>query len=435
MSGYWLDIALVGILVLLNAAFAGSEMALVSLREGQLKQLERQGGTRAMRLVRLARDPNRFLATIQIGITLAGFLASATAAVSLAEPLVPHLSFLGAAARPAAVAGITLVLTFVTLVLGELAPKRLAMQMALPWALAVARPLDVLSTVSRPAVALLSASTNAVVRLLGGRAESEAEEISPEELRDLVTSHRDLNPEQREIISGALELHERKLREVLVPRGSVFVVNGDATLGEARAAMARSGHSRVPVTRQHHLDDVVGIVHWASVLEGGDQPVSTVATPALVLPDTGRISDALRHFKSERQQMALVIDEHGAVDGIVTLEDLLEEIVGEIWDETDRDVIGAERSADGALTLPGTFPIHDLEDVGVRLESAGGDYTTVAGLVLMQLGRVPDRTGDQVTVDGWRVEVLEVAHHAITRVRFTPDTAAAEGGAEETTAG
>ncbi len=429
MSGYWLDIALVGILVLLNAGFAGSEMALVSLREGQLKQLERQGGARALRLVHLARDPNRFLATIQIGITLAGFLASATAAVSLAEPLVPHLSALGSAAEPVAVAGVTLVLTFVTLVFGELAPKRLAMQMALPWALTVARPLDVLSAVSRPAVALLGASTNAVVRLLGGRSESEVEEISPEELRDLVTSHRDLNPEQREIISGALELHERKLREVFVPRGSVFTVNGEATLSEARSAMAASGHSRMPVTRRHHLDDVVGIVHWASVLEGGDEPVSTVATPALVLPDTVRISEALRHFKAERQQMALVIDEHGAVDGIVTLEDLLEEIVGEIWDETDRDVIGAERSADGALTLPGTFPVHDLEDVGVRLESASGDYTTVAGLVLVLLGRIPDRPGDEVTVDGWRVEVLEVGHHAITRVRLTRAVDASPGGA------
>ena len=418
MSGYWLDIALVGILVLLNAAFAGSEMALVSLREGQLKQLERQGGARALRLVRLARDPNRFLATIQIGITLAGFLASATAAVSLAEPLVPFLSALGSAAEPVAVAGVTLVLTFLTLVFGELAPKRLAMQMALPWALTVARPLDLLSTVSRPAVALLGASTDAVVRLLGGRVESETEEISSEELRDLVTSHRDLNPEQREIISGALDLHERKLREVFVPRGSVVTVNGEATLSEARALMAASGHSRLPVTRRHHLDEVVGVVHWASVLEGGADPVSAVATPALVLPDTVRISDALRHFKAERQQLALVIDEHGAVDGIVTLEDLLEEIVGEIWDETDRDVVGAERAPDGALTLPGTFPVHDLEDVGVRLESATGGYTTVAGLVLTLLGRIPDRPGDRVAVDGWQVEVLEVGHHAITKVRL-----------------
>lgn len=430
MSGYWLDIALVGVLVLVNAAFAGSEMALVSLREGQLRQLERQGGARALRLVRLARDPNRFLATIQIGITLAGFLASATAAVSLAEPLVPHLTALGSAAEPLAVAGVTLVLTFVTLVIGELAPKRLAMQLALPWALAVAPPLDVLSTLSRPVVALLGSATNAVVRLLGGRSESEVEEISPEELRDLVTSHRDLNEEQREIISGALEIHERMLREVLVPRGSVVTISADTSLTDARATMAAAGHSRIPVTRRHHLDDVVGIVHWASVLEGGNAPVETVAAHAMVLPDTVRVSDALRQFKVERQQMALVVDEHGAVDGIVTLEDLLEEIVGEIWDETDADVLSAERSDDGSVTLPGTFPVHDLEDVGVRLESASGDYTTVAGLVLLHLGRVPETSGDRVEVDGWSIEVLEVGHHAITKVLLRPVPAAGrESGA------
>jgi putative hemolysin len=417
LSGYWLDIALVGTLILLNAAFAGSEMALVSLREGQLKQMERQGSARELRL---ARDPNRFLATIQIGITLAGFLASATAAVSLAEPLVPHLAALGAAAEPVAVAGVTLILTFVTLVVGELAPKRLAMQLALPWALAVARPLDVLSKISRPAVALLGSSTNAVVRLFGGKPESEAEDISPEELRDLVTSHRYLNDEQREIISGALEIQQRMLREVLVPRGAVVTLDAQATLTEARAAMAQSGHSRLPVTRRLHLDNVVGIAHWTAVLEGGDERVEAVANPAMVLPDTVRVSDALRQFKTERQQMALVIDEHGSVDGIVTLEDLLEELVGEIWDETDRELLGVQRESDGSLILPGTFPVHDLPDLGVALGSgSGGDYTTVAGLILTHLGRVPELPGDQVQVDGWAFEVLAVAHHAITRVRLT----------------
>jgi putative hemolysin len=336
---------------------------------------------------------------------------------------VARLEPLGPAAEPLSVAGVTLVLTFLTLVLGELAPKRLAMQMALPWALAVARPLDVLSTVSRPVVAMLGGATNAVVRLFGGRPESEAEDISPEELRDLVTSHRDLNAEQREIISGALEIHERMLREVLVPRGSVVTIPAETTLTQARAAMATAGHSRIPVTRRHHLDDVVGIVHWGAVLQGGEDRVDTVATPAMVLPDTVRVSDALRHFKTERQQMALVIDEHGAVDGIVTLEDLLEEIVGEIWDETDRDVLGAERRPDGSLTLPGTFPVHDLEDVGVGLEPASGDYTTIAGLVLLHLGRVPEAPGDVVEVDGWRIEVLEVAHHAITKVLVGPGPA------------
>jgi putative hemolysin len=421
LSGYLLDVALIGLLILLNAAFAGSEMALISLREGQLRQLEREGGRRAMRLVRLARDPNRFLATIQIGITLAGFLASATAAVALAEPLVPSLGFLGSAAEPTAIAGVTLVLAFLTLVFGELAPKRLAMQKALPWALMVAKPLHLISTLSRPAVAFLGVSTNLVVRMLGGRTDAAAERLSPEELRDLVISHESLNAEQREIISGALDLHERMLREVLVPRRAVFSLRGDLTVREARTAMAEAGHSRAPVTRNNHLDDVVGVVHWASLITGDDAPVETLATPAMVLPDTARISNALRQFKAERQQMAIVIDEHGSVDGIVTLEDLLEEIVGEIYDETDPDLIGIERAADGSLILPGTFPIHDLVDLGVNIETPGSaDYTTVAGIVLAHLGRIPEAPGDVVELEGWRIEVLEVVHHAVTKVRLRP---------------
>ncbi|MEO8555320.1 MAG: hemolysin family protein [Actinomycetota bacterium] len=421
MSGHWFDIALISLLMLLNAVFAGSEMALISLREGQLRALEREGGRREMRLVRLARDPNRYLATIQIGITLAGFLASATAAVSLAEPLVPRLGVLGSAAEPVAVAGVTLVLTFFILVLGELAPKRLAMQKALPWALRAAKPLDLLSSFSRPAVALLGASTNLMVRLLGGRLDAPAEELTQQELRDLVTSHASLNPDQREIISGALELQDRMLREVLVPRGSVFSLRGEVTVGEARISMADAGHSRAPVTRSNHLDDVVGVVHWASLISGDDDRVETVATPAMVLPDTARISDALRQFRVEHQQMAIVIDEHGSVDGIVTLEDLLEEIVGEIYDETDTDIIGIAPAADGSLILPGTFPIHDLVDLGVRVELARpGDYATVAGIVLEHLGRIPTSPGDIVELEGWTIEVLAVAHHAVTQVRLRP---------------
>jgi len=152
--------------------------------------------------------------------------------------------------------------------------------------------------------------------------------------------------------------------------------------------------------------------------------VATVATPAMVLPDTARIANALRQFKTERQQMAIVIDEHGDVDGIVTLEDLLEEIVGEIYDETDRDVIGIEPAADGSLTLPGTFPIHDLVDLGVNIEPPEtGDYSTVAGLVLARLGRIPDIPGDIVELGGWSIEVLEVDHHAVRRVRMRPTPA------------
>ena len=430
MSGYWLDVGLVGLLVLVNAAFAGSEMALVSLREGQLKQLERDGGARAARLVRLARDPNRFLATIQIGITLAGFLASATAAVSLAEPLVPSLSFLGEAAEPVAVAGITLVLTFFTLVLGELAPKRLAMQRALPWALLAAGPIDLVSRITRPVVVLLGMASNLVVRVLGGKPDTAAPEITREELRDLVTTHNVLHAEQRSIISGALEIDTRLVRQVLVPRRDVFTLDADQTISEALEALAAAGHSRAPVTRRHHLDNVIGVVHWSSVLQGGDARVSTVAAPALFLPDSMRVADALQRFKAERQQLAVVVDEYGDADGIVTMEDLLEEVVGEIYDETDRDLGAVVRGQDGSIILPGTFPLHDLDDVGIELEHASGDYTTISGLVMAELGRVPDEPGDVVVVDGWTIRVLGVAGHAVKRVVLLPPP---EDGGDEAT--
>ncbi|OLR92920.1 hemolysin family protein [Actinokineospora bangkokensis] len=419
MGGYWSDVILVAVLVLFNALFAGSEMALISLREGQLRALEREGRSGVRTLVRLARDPNRFLATIQIGITLAGFLASATAAVSLAEPVTPLLGFLGGAANAVAVALVTIVLTFLTLVFGELAPKRLAMQYSLRWALLVAKPLDVLSTISRPVVWLLSRSTDAVVRLLGGKPEVDGDQMSPDELRELVTAQRGLNAEQRMIITGALEIHERLLREVLVPRRAVLTLDTTEPVPTARARLASSGHSRAPIARGGHLDDLVGVVHLRDLLDD-TADLAQVAREALVFPDSVRVSDALRRFKAEREQLAVVVDEHGAVAGIVTLEDLLEEIVGEIYDEADDDLTTVQRPAPGTYVLPGTFPAHDLPDLGVDLATAPqGDYTTIAGLILILLGRIPTAPGDKVDVSGWTFEVVEVAHHAITSVRLT----------------
>ncbi|HEY0449970.1 hemolysin family protein [Actinophytocola sp.] len=418
MGGYWFNIVLVGVLILLNAVFAGSEIALISLREGQLKQLERRGGRAGRTLVRLARDPNRFLATIQVGITLAGFLASATAAVSLAAPVAPLFSFLGAAAQPVAIALITLVLTFLTLVFGELAPKRLAMQYAQRWALAVARPLDFLSRISRPAIWTLGKTTDLIVRIFGGNPDAAKEQLSPEELRDLVVGHRGLNAEQRTIITGALEIHERLLREVLVPRRAVLTIRADLPIADARTALAESGHTRAPIVRDGHLDDVIGVVTLRDLLDD-DRTLADVARPPVVFPDSVRVSDALRRFKDEREQFALVANEHGAIDGIVTLEDLLEEIVGEIYDETDPDIMAVRTQPDGTLILPGTFPIHDLIDLGVEIaDRPEGDYATIAGLVLTELGRIPTAPGDRVTLTDWTIEVTAIDHNAITEVRL-----------------
>ncbi|WP_030157909.1 hemolysin family protein [Glycomyces sp. NRRL B-16210] len=427
MDGYGLNLALVGVLVLMNALFAGSEMALVSLREGQLRALEREPGKGARTLVRLARDPNRFLATIQIGITLAGFLASATAAVSLAAPLVPALEFLGGAADAVAVGLVTVVLTFFTLVLGELAPKRIAMQNALRWALIAAKPLNFLSTVSRPVVLALSASTNVVVRIFGGSTEPDSDQMDPAELRELVSGQRTLNPEQRQIIVGALEIHARRLREVLVPRRSVFTLPADTDVREARMLLAASGHSRAPVTGPTGLDDVLGVVNLRNLLDDASGLTEAMRQP-VVFPESLRVTDALRRFKTDHEQFAVVVDEHGGIGGIVTIEDLLEEFVGEIYDETDRDVMGVTHLADGTMSVPGVFPVHDLEDLGVELtDPPEGGYTTVAGLVLAKLGRLPETPGDRARVSGWVFEVAAIEQHAITTVRIKRATGGAEG--------
>src|SRR6187402_74345 len=223
MNGIAGEVLLVLVLVLVNAVFSGSEMALVQLRESQIQRLERQS-RRGRVLGRLTRDPNRFLATIQIGITLAGFLASAAAAVSLSQPLIEPLSFLGAAAQPTAIVLVTVALTFVTLVIGELAPKRIAMQRTEGWAMLVARPLDILSMISRPAVWLLGVSTDVVVRLAGGDPKAQREEVTTEEIRDMVAAQQDFSAEQRTIISGAFEIADRILREILVPRRDVLTL-------------------------------------------------------------------------------------------------------------------------------------------------------------------------------------------------------------------
>src|SRR3954447_22953324 len=419
MGGIGGQVVLVLVLVLVNAVFSGSEMALVSLRDSQVQRMERQS-RRGRVLARLARDPNRFLATIQIGITLAGFLASAAAAVSLSKPLVGPLGFLGAAAQPTAIVIVTVVLTFVTLVIGELAPKRIAMQRTEGWALLVARPIDVLSVFARPAVWLLGVATHLVVRLAGGDPNAQREEVTTEEIRDLVAAQQEFSAEQRTIISGAFEIADRILREILVPRRDVLTLATGMSAHEALRQLIAGGHSRAPVVGPAGLDDVIGVVHLRDLVDASG-PVDRLCRPGLFLPETLRVSDAMLQLRLERQQMALVVDERGAVDGIVTMEDLVEEVVGEIYDEADRDVRAVVQEPDGAMLLAGTFPIHDLPDIGVDVgELEDGDYTTVAGLLLARLGHIPTGPGEKVDLGRYTAEVTEVTGHAITRIRLRP---------------
>ena len=413
MDSLTTQLLLVALLVVVNAVFAGSEIALVSLRDSQLARLADRGGA-GRTLERLARDPNRFLATIQIGITLAGFLASATAAVSLAQPLVEPLTGLfGGAARPVAIVAVTVALTFVTLVVGELAPKRIAMQRAEGWGLVAAKPLAVLATVARPAVWLLGATSDLVVRAFGADPEQQRDEISEEELRDMVATQPELTDEERDIIAGAFEFADRSLREIVVPRPALVALRADMPVDEAARQLAATGHTRAPVY-ERDVDDVAGTVHLRNLIDTTGQLRHHIQPP-LTLPETVGCLDALRRMQNERQQMAIVVNEHGATEGIVTIEDLLEELVGEIWDEADPDVQAAARRPGGGYVVAGRYPIHDLPELGVELPA--GDYTTVAGLVLAHLGRVPD-AGDTLDIGRWRLRIVEATDRTVRSVEL-----------------
>jgi putative hemolysin len=412
----WTQLLLVAVLILLNAAFAGSELALISLREGQLNRLEEKGGSGRV-LARLARDPNRFLSTIQIGITLAGFLASATAAVALAEPLVPFLSgIVGGAARPVAIFGVTIVLTFVTLVFGELAPKRIAMQRAEGWGMVAARPLALIARVARPAIWLLSWSSDLVVRAFGVDPSKQREEVTEEELREMVAMQPELSEEERGIIQGAFDFADRSLRQVVVPRPAVVAIADTATAADTARTLASTGHTRAPVYGRD-LDEVLGTIHLRDLVDADpDTPIGGRVKEVLMLPETVTCLDALRTMQVERQQMVIVINEHGGTEGIVTIEDLLEEVVGEIYDEADPDVQGAERHPDGSVTVDGSYPVHDMAELGFDVPE--GDYTTVAGLVLAQIGRVPP-AGEIIEVEGLALRIDAATDRAVKRVHIS----------------
>jgi putative hemolysin len=251
---------------------------------------------------------------------------------------------------------------------------------------------------------------------MGGDPVRHREDVSEEELRDMVAAQPTFTPQQRRIIEGAFEVAERTLQEVLRPRREVFVLDADASASAALESLAGSGHSRAPVGVRSGLDDVIGVVHLRDLLCDGDRSLRDLAAPLCVMPESVGVLDALRTLQARREQMALVVDEYGSTTGIVTVEDLVEEVVGEIYDETDRDLVAVRHDSDGAIVLAGGFPVHDLPDLGI-FDMPDGAYATVAGLVLDQLGRIPDRAGDRVSVGDWIFEVTAIDRHAITELR------------------
>jgi putative hemolysin len=408
------NVGLVLVFVLVGGVFAATEIALVSLRESQLGGLER-AGARGARVAEVARDPNRFLAAVQIGVTVAGFFSAAYGGATLADDVAPYLEDLGlgaGVADAAALLVLTLIIAYLSLVLGELVPKRLALQRPAGIALAVAPVLDRFATAMRPIIWLLSISTNAIVRLLGGDPHAASDQVSEEELRELVSTHEALDEHERRMLTDVFAATETRLKEVMRPRGDVVFLPGDVTLGEAIERLRNLPYSRYPVTGEG-FDDVVGFLHVRDLLgvpADDSRLVSDIARPVPVLPASRRVLPSVATMRQEGVHLAVVVDEYGGTDGIVTLEDLVEEIIGEIRDEYDE----TETSSPDGHEHAGATSLADLEArTGIALPE--GDYETVAGFVIARLGRIPD-VGDTVESDGIVLEVSAMAGPRVASV-------------------
>jgi len=431
-AGTWIDVLLVLAFILVGGVFAATEIALVSLRSGQVERLDAQGG-RGHAVASLARDPNRFLSAVQIGVTVAGFFSAAFGASTLAPSFAPAFENLGVPA-PDTVSLVvtTLVVSYLSLVLGELVPKRLALQRSVGVSKLFAPPLGTFATVMTPVIWLLSLSTNLLVRLLGGNPDAAGDEVDEEELRMMISGHEDIPEGERRLVDDVFEAGDRSLSEVMKPRGDVVFLRGDLTLAEAVAVIVEQPYTRYPVTGTS-FDEVLGYLHLRDVLGRADDSSTTVAAIARelpVLPRTNRVLPSIDQLRNQGAHIALVVDEYGGTDGIVTLEDLMEELVGEIHDEYDTDAEIAA-SADPTTVDAGITIEEFAERTGVAL--ADGPYETVAGYVLHRLARMAE-VGDSVVVEDRRLEVVEVDGHRITRVRLgaAPDHPGDAVGAGET---
>ncbi len=423
MSKVLLDVVIVLVIASIGGFFAGAEMALVSLREGQVRSLAKRG-RRGVKAARLIADPNRFLSAVQIGTTLATLVSGAFGAdtlVGLLRDWLVRQHMSGDVAGPLAFGVITICITFVTLVLSELAPKRLALQSAVPLALFAAPTLEVIARLARPVVWLLSISVNVVVRLLGGDPRQSRQAMTEQELRELVTGTQTLSADERRIVGEVFDAGKRQIREVLRPRTEVEFLAAGTTVGEAARIASSVPYSRLPVY-QGSYDNVVGFVHIRDLLGPAAPPrtalVDEAVRPIKFLPISKTVLSALSEMRRERAHLAIVADEYGGTAGIVTLEDLVEELIGDIRDEYDTGEAPATKLPQGEVEVDGLLNLDEFaEQTSIRLPE--GPYETVAGYVLAALGELPS-AGDAVVIPGYTITVTEMDGRRIARLRVTP---------------
>ncbi|MDO4887385.1 MAG: hemolysin family protein [Actinomycetaceae bacterium] len=421
------NIAFVLLFTLIGGLFSASEMALVSLRQTQIDEMAKGGGT-GLAVKRLTEDPNRFLSAVQVGVTIAGFFSASFGASNIAPEVAPVFEGWGMSTSGAATLAfvlVTIAIAYLSIVFGELVPKRLALQSAQAIARVVARPLAAVTALLRPVIWFLGVSTNVVLRLFGRNPRTPKDTMGVAELRAFVASQEEIGREEREMVVDMLSVGDRTVEEIMTPRTEVDFLSAEMTIGQARREVSRLDHSRYPVRQGTSDDDILGFIHIrdliAPVDEGG--AVGDLVREILMFPTGKPVMDALAEMRARHAHLAVVVDEYGGTDGIITVEDVVEEFVGEIRDEYDRELPVEIKRGD----------LREIDALASRAEVAkafgiplpDGPFDTIGGFVINELGRMPE-VGDEVRWGAHllRVESLEGRRIAWLRVTEAPESAA-----------
>jgi putative hemolysin len=431
-------------LVLLNGLFAMSEIALVAARRARLAKLAEDGDGSAAVAIELHDEPTRFLSTIQIGITSIGILNGIVGEAVLAAPFARWLHGLGLDEETSGIAAtalVVVVITYVSIVVGELVPKRIGQFNPEGIARLVARPMRFLALLTRPFVRLLSFSTDALLKLLGQR-EHPGQGVTEEEIHAMIEEGSEagvIEKQEREMVRNVFRLDDRQIGSLMIPRADIVYLDVERPLEENLQWIATSDHSRFPVCRGG-LHDILGIVNAKQLLnqklKGGATDLAAHLQPAVFVPETLNGMDLLGHFRASGMQMVLVVDEYGEVQGLVTLQDVLEAVTGEFKPRNQEDAWAVQRE-DGSWLLDGLIPIPELKD---RLEWKAvpeedkGRYHTLSGLMMLLLGRLP-LTGDKAVWENWELEVVDLDGKRVDKVLASRLPEAAEAGTEPPAAG
>ena len=425
-----LQIVILLVLIAINAFFAMSEIAIVTFNDNKLKKMAEDGNKRAAILHKMVSEPSKFLSTIQIGVTLAGFMAAGSAADKFSEPFAAFLSSYMPlpAAQTIALISITLLLAYFNLVLGELVPKRIAMHHPEKISLMVAPIIRFVFTISKPFVAVLSASTNLVLRLFGISADDQPEQVTEEEIRmmvDVGNEEGSIEKDEADMIDNIFEFDDITVEDVMTHRTDVAAVENTATVMDVIQLAIDKGYSRIPVY-EDDIDNIVGIVYAKDMLrcitetveQISNQPILPFIRKAIFVPESNRCSDLFKTFKEKKTQMAIVVDEYGGPSGIVTMEDLLESIVGNMQDEYDQEEEEYQKLSDTIFVLDGSMSVDDVEELLGMNIGPEEDYDTLSGMITDLLDCIPAKDEHpSVQVGNVKFTVLATDERRIAKLR------------------